>query len=90
MFNVGDLVVCVRDDWTYGGPMPPKSPRVNEICEIAGVFGSRVLTLVHFPSAAPPRGQWWSADHFRPIRKQSIQIFTDIANGVKQPEKENA
>ena len=35
--------------------------------------------------------EWcFSCDRFRPVREHSIEIFRDIANGVKQPEKENA
>ena len=85
MFNVGDLVVCVGDEYISHQPHAPKRGNVYEIAEADDRF---VVLREIPPRKDDPMG--WYVWRFRPVRKQSIQLFHDIANGVKQPEKENA
>ena len=75
MFNVGDLVVCV-DDSMCG----PREVRKGNIYHVAMVE-AKYLRLREMGLDRA----WWHR-RFRPVH--SIQIFHDIANGVKQPEKE--
>ena len=98
MFNVGDLVVCVaaftndkRSDWFWWPHLPVRGG-VYTIRSIGVGDGLRFEEIVN-PARQFADG-WgegsFDPDKFRPVRKHSIQIFTDIANGVKQPERENA
>ena len=100
MFHVGQMVVCV-DDRPHGtsqhvpGKVPVEVGRVYTIAafcdppwssssyKCARKRGNATLREVDWPIG-------FCLHRFRPISKQSIQIFHDIANGVKQPEKENA
>ena len=93
MFEVGQMVVCVKniEPSIYGEAVPSKNSvyTVRSIYRLAGEEGIRLREIVN-----QPRGyQEGTAECafkiacFAPVRPQSIQIFTDIANGVKQPEK---
>ena len=105
MFNVGDFVVCVDASPSADGRcVPLERGRVYEVAEFfacgtpseTGRWLEDVVALTNAPTLAQRlidnrwHGPQYRSSRFRPIRKQSIQIFTDIANGVKQPEKENA
>ena len=93
MFHVGQKVVCVDDGGTPDRIwMRDAKPTVGAIYTVAETGVS------HFYTRAPNalrlceiRNVWHGRDigydvsRFRPVH--SIQIFHDIANGVKQPEK---
>ena len=100
MFNVGDLVVCVDDEpsvarWV-GDPLHNGTIyTIRAFCGAIDAPHEPALLLEEVRNSAIRAGRRYEdigyfASRFRPIRKHSIQIFTDIANGVKQPEKENA
>lgn len=101
MFEVGQMVVCVDDGPRGDGRIVPlKKGTIYTIASYHpgvgrnrdGSRGKGGVSLNEVPS--PPRSLRFKgrycATRFRPIRKHSIEIFQDIANGVKQPEKENA
>ena len=98
MFNVGDFVVALAtwESPRYGGSECPVRGCVYTVREIelyrSGAYGLRLHELRNPPARFSDgvKEASFAADYFRPIRKQSIQIFIDIANGVKQPKKENA
>lgn len=81
MFEIGQQVVCVNDDWSYC----PTRDLFSELPTLRGVYTiSRIaeqygwLWLV-FWELTNPHPQWkdWEgcfrASHFRPVRKTSIE-----------------
>ena len=98
-FKPGDLVVCVDASVNtvyghQGGLAQGSVYAVAEFCSKGSMAPNGVVLTsgdgVTLQELAPPESLsgMFKAERFRPVH--SIQIFHDIANGVKQPEKENA
>lgn len=92
MFEVGMLVVCVDDSPFRNAPTIAHTLRRGSIYEIKEIHEghSEALGLVIHGQIYPETStmcECLNAARFRPIRPQSIEIFREIANGVRQPEK---
>lgn len=95
MFHVGQKVVTLVT-WDLMPPGVSAAPVQGQIYTVRDIasypygVGLR-LEEIHNPTILWTHGfdeAAFHADFFRPLH--SIQIFRDIANGVKQPERENA
>ena len=100
MFHVGQKVVCVDDGpaRSNGLPLPLRKGDIYTVSKFipAGlprtcgcIIPDDGLDVAEAPNPQDDHHELlYVATRFRPVH--SIQIFRDIANGVKQPERENA
>ena len=93
MFEVGQMVVCIdnsntpRRKWKGDKPIVGSIYTVTEIGLINVMFGTPINIRLQEIRNIPDIG--YRQNRFRLVPKHSIQLFHDIANGLKQPEKEN-
>ena len=101
MFHVGQMVVCIKTLDRPGAHGKYTAPITRgQVLTIRSVDDSPNALIplgLRFEEVINAPRKWstgfkeaaYDATRFRPVRPHSIQIFHDIANGVKQPEKEN-
>src|SRR3990167_7935284 len=98
MFQVGQLVECVDDvNWpsawralTATVPVKGRVYTVREVATHENVYGlclEEIIDPIRRFSDGFTEPKFNQA-RFRPIREQSIEIFREIARGVREPERE--
>lgn len=88
MFDIGQQVVCLRDDWDpeqvkrQGVGRLPSKDRIYTIrsimAEIPGHLGLRFEEIFLAPAPGYVDEPSWDAANFRPLRKTSIEVFTKL------------
>lgn len=78
MFNIGQLVECINDDWGRDPrPHPVKGGKYTIIrVEPPGMFATHKIPHLGFNGFGPA----YASNHFRPIteKKTDISIFIEI------------
>jgi len=90
--NVGDKVVCIKDDWKneWYPNTPCAGPKSGDVVTIADIVPLRdTVFLALFEDI---QGDYYEADGFRPVqpRKTDISVFTDMLNTAPVKETEEA
>jgi hypothetical protein len=90
MFHVGQLVVCVDDDFPTSRAFGFDAPKKGEICTIRSIDPNGEMSFTFEEIRNPPfdfdegfTEVEFLADHFRPIAKTSISIFTAMLSPTK-------
>lgn len=99
MFHVGQKVVCVNADFTWGfeGPkgkvVPPCLPVLRGIYVVSGFaeadrFGAEQLFLEEFPDPSEEDRISFAKERFRPLaeHKTDIAVFRALLNPVNHKE----
>ncbi len=95
MFEIGQQVVCINDDWTkipisllkIEGSLPFKNQilTIKDIKKFPKHNDALGLSFneiyVSWKSVYSGEG-FWNATHFRPVKKTDISIFTEMLNKV--------
>lgn len=93
MFELGQQVVCIRDDigWPgYDGKMYP-GPVKNQIVTIRAIADYKFMGLelgLHFQEfvtmTTPTIEASYAAKFFKPVKKTSIEVFTKMLKPVDE------
>lgn len=105
-FEIGQQVVCVRDDWMPShGYLPPNLPVKDQVYTIRGMFEAPwmfeqelwlLFEELYNPSWYPPAMSMsgepgFCSDRFRPVRKTSIEDLKKLCvDPPKSPVKRRA
>lgn len=101
---VGDVVVCVDDDWTKPDDRPIPRDRdpvkdgiytVRDVIPCPGIVGNVGLRFDEIVNPAPPPGGecFYSHTCFKKVRRTDISALRDLVApvpGARQREKETA
>jgi hypothetical protein len=89
MIDIGVQVVCLADDWTLLVTVPTVKPRKDQVLTVREInkFDDGGIGLL-FEELRNPIDPKWNSElhfdigHFKPVKKTSIECFTDMLNKV--------